>query len=84
LLGAVPAGCIDHVRLDKKVIPDEISRIGIVGEDPPDLCSREEYNIGALSFEEGIDGVLPTEIELAAGTHEKAMVPVPRQAPDEG
>src|SRR5690606_28665033 len=72
---ALPVRGIEHEHLDQRVVPDEIRRPGVVGQDPADLCGREEDELGPFRREAPLGLALPVQVELAAIRQEPGLEP---------
>jgi hypothetical protein len=71
---AVPVCRLDEVVLDREVDGDEVSRIGVVGEDAADFGGSKEHVVGFFCGEEGFDRGLAGEVELSMGAGEDVCV----------
>ena len=60
LLRPEAVGGIDHVVLDRKVVTDEIRRLGVIGDDAADLGRHEEYVGRAVLGEARVDRATKT------------------------
>ena len=56
ILHTVAEALADDILLDLEVLVDEVSAVGIVGEDPPDVGGGEDDDLGLLAVEERTDG----------------------------
>ena len=66
LLAAVLPGRLNDVRLNQKVLAQEVHRVGLVGQDPAYLGGRHEDKFRLFCREEGIDGSGALQIYLMA------------------
>ena len=85
VLYAVAEALSDDVLLYLEVVVDEVSAVGIVRHDPPDVCCCEDYRLRALLIEERThsDGI--REVQLTMGTADEVGVTTLLEvAPDSG
>ena len=85
VLYAVAEALSDDVLLYLEVVVDEVSAVGIVRHDPPDVCCCEDHRLGALLIEERThsDGI--REVQLTMGTAYKVGIATLLEvAPDSG
>ena len=75
----------DDVLLYLEIVVDEVSAVGIVRHDPPDVCCCEDHRLRALLIEERThsDGI--REVQLTMGTADEVGVTTLLEvAPDSG
>ena len=85
VLYAVAEALSDDVLLYLEVVVDEVSAVGIVRHDPPDVCCCEDHRLRALLIEECThrDGI--REVQLTMGTADEVGVTTLLEvAPDSG
>jgi hypothetical protein len=74
VLYAVAEALSDDVLLYLEVVVDEVSAVGIVRHDPPDVRSCEDHRLRALLIEECTYSDRIREIQLTVGTADKVGV----------
>ena len=77
-------GRIDDVRLDQKVLEDELGRVGVVGVDAADLGGGKVDVLGPLFGKEGAHGALVGEVELLPGAKKQVAAARRIQSPHQG
>lgn len=82
-LHAGPVGLVDDVGLDRKILGDELRRVGVVGQDAAHLGCRQEHVFGLLGFEEAAHSRGIAELQFGVGPLEDAPMARRFQAPDE-
>ena len=85
MLYTVAEALSDDVLLYLEVVVDEVSAVGVVRHDPPDVCCREDHRLRALLIEERThsDGI--REIQLTMSTaDEVGIATLLEVAPDSG
>ena len=85
MLYAVAEALSDDVLLYLEVVVDEVSAVGIVRHDPPDVRCRKDYRLRVLLIEERThsDGI--REIQLTMGmAYKVGIATLLEVAPDSG
>ncbi len=59
---------MQHVRLHREIAVDELSRIGVVRDDAPDLGGGEKHVIGPFALEESAHRGLIAKLQLGMGS----------------
>ena len=82
----VPLRCAESMtlHLDDEVVSDEVGPVRVVRQDAADVRRGEEYVIGLLGREEGLDRILPSQIQLLPRAKDETRKAVRLQTPDDG
>src|SRR3989344_7316084 len=67
-------GCLYNIEFNRKILANEICRIGFVRHNTTDLCRREKYVLWLLFFKEGPHCVLVKKVEFGTSSQNKVMI----------
>jgi hypothetical protein len=80
-LDADSVGGLEHIDLDAQVVAEEVSRVGVVGQDAADLGRGEHDDLRPVCLEERARGCLVSQVQVDGRRSQKAPESLPLEVP---